>query len=69
MTTDSLTAKAGQPDETLSSTAGFQWYVYGTEDYSDFFAAGVYNNAVAVLCSAGPSFAASHALPNRVAAA
>ncbi len=46
----------GTPDETLSSTFGFTWYVYGTDDYTDFVAAGVKDGVVVSLVSAGVGF-------------
>ena len=56
MTLAELTALAGQPDETLASVSGYTWYVFGTTDYSDFFAAGVQEEKVVALCSAGKGF-------------
>ncbi|MBQ3216952.1 MAG: leucine-rich repeat protein [Oscillospiraceae bacterium] len=56
MTLTELTALAGQPDETLASAAGYIWYVFGTTDYSDFFAAGVQEEKVVALCAAGKGF-------------
>ena len=56
MSLQALTDLAGQPDEILASTAGHSWYVFGTEDYTDFFAAGVTDETVVRLVSAGKSF-------------
>lgn len=46
----------GEPDEILLSTEGFYWYVYGTETYENFLAAGVIDNRVVALASAGIGF-------------
>ena len=46
----------GQPDEILPSADGLMWYVYGTDNYENFIAAGVKNNIVTALASAGPGF-------------
>lgn len=56
MTVEALTDRAGTPDEILPSTAGHEWYVYGTDDYRNFFAAGVYDGRVVRLVSAGSGF-------------
>lgn len=44
------------PDEKLTSTSGFTWYVYGTKTYKDFFAAGISDGKVVVLASSGTGF-------------
>ena len=46
----------GVPDEILASTGPFQWYVYGTDTYENFYAAGVAENQVVALASAGLGF-------------
>jgi len=56
MTTSELTALAGSPSETLPSISGYTWYVFGTANYSNFFMAGIQNNKVIALCSAGKGF-------------
>lgn len=56
MSADALTALAGQPSETLSSTAGYTWYVFGTNTYLDFLLAGVDGGKVVVLVSGGKAF-------------
>jgi len=49
-------AELSTPDEILASTYGFKWYVYGTDKYEDFFAAGIKDNEVVTLASAGEGF-------------
>ncbi len=56
MTEGELTALAGQPAETLASTAGYTYYVFGTETYLDFLIAGVYEGRVVMLASGGKAF-------------
>lgn len=56
MAEEELLALAGSPDEKLSATGGYQWYVFGTDTYRDFFLAGVYKGKVVVLASAGDAF-------------
>lgn len=51
-----LTATAGTPSDTFASITGYTWYVFGTEDYTEFLAAGIENDRVVSLCSAGPGF-------------
>ena len=46
----------GTPDEILPSNYDFSWYVYGTETYEDFFAAGVCDGVVNALVSSGKGF-------------
>lgn len=47
----------GQVEEIVSSAYGFLWYIFGTEHYGNFFAAGVSNNGTVVaLLSAGYGF-------------
>ena len=55
-TLDDLLESAGNAEETLSSTYGFTWYVFGTSTYKNFFAAGVYNGKVAALSASGLGF-------------
>jgi len=50
------TSKLPDADEMLPSVYGFTWYVFGTEDYAGFFAAGVRNGKVVALTSSGDSF-------------
>ena len=46
-----------EPDEVLSSTSSYTWYVYGTKTYKDFVAAGVDDNGkVVAIASAGKGF-------------
>lgn len=56
MSVSTLTARAGQPDETLT---GFEsdtvWYVYGTSTYENFFMAHAKNGVVYELYAAGPN--------------
>ncbi|MGN1308090.1 MAG: CAP domain-containing protein, partial [Faecousia sp.] len=47
---------AGEPEEILSTTSGYTWYVYGTEGYTDFVMAGVYENKVVAICASGADF-------------
>lgn len=47
---------AGNPDETLPVAAGYTWYVYGTDDYTDFFMAGIYEDKIISLCATGVGF-------------
>ncbi len=56
MTEAELVALAGAPDETLRATGGWDWYVFGTKTYRDFFLAGVYKGKVVALASAGDAF-------------
>ncbi|MBE7003458.1 MAG: hypothetical protein E7425_04115 [Ruminococcaceae bacterium] len=56
MTASELTSLAGTPAQTLASTDGITWYVYGTETYLDFLLAGVYNGKVVSLASGGKAF-------------
>lgn len=47
----------GTPDEILPSSFGFNWYIYGTQTYTNFVAAGVLSDGtIACLASAGTSF-------------
>ena len=55
-TLDDLLESAGNAEETLSSTYGFTWYVFGTDTYKNFFAAGVYDGEVVALSASGPGF-------------
>ena len=56
MTSSQLTALAGQPKQILATLAGYNWWVYGTNTYRDFFLAGVYQDRVVALCTSGPGF-------------
>ncbi len=56
MTEAELTALAGSPVQTLPSTTGRTWYVFGTSTYRDFLLAGLKNDKVVALASAGPAF-------------
>lgn len=49
-------AELDTPDETLSSTANFKWYVYGTSSYKNFYAVGVDKNKVVAIASTGLGF-------------
>jgi uncharacterized protein YkwD len=51
-----LTSLMGEPDEKLQSIYGYPWYVYGTDDYKNFFYVGVNNSKVVYICSSGPGF-------------
>ncbi len=44
------------PDEILPSIAGFDWYVYGTSTYQDFYAVGVKDSKVFAFASSGLGF-------------
>ncbi len=44
------------PEETLKSVDGYTWYVYGTDTYKRFFAAGVDDGKVVALIAAGKGF-------------
>ncbi len=46
----------GTPDEMFLSTESFTWYVFGTDTYKNFFAAGVQDGRVAALVSVGAGF-------------
>lgn len=48
--------KLGTPLETLQSANEFVWYIYGTDTYENFFAAGVADGAVVALASSAPGF-------------
>lgn len=48
--------KLDQPDETLKSSEGFDWYLYGTETYKDFYAVGVKDGLIVALASSGLGF-------------
>lgn len=56
MTEAELTEEAGQPEERQPTVAGYEWYIYGTDSYSDFFMAGVYDSQVVALASGGNAF-------------
>lgn len=56
MSESELTGLAGAPDEMLPTVAGYTWYVYGTDDYTDFFMAGIYEETVISLCATGVGF-------------
>lgn len=56
MTKAELIALAGKPDEIFSATAGYAWYVFGSDDYQDFFMSGVYEDTVVSLCATGVGF-------------
>lgn len=56
MTEAELTALAGSPVQTLPSTTGRTWYVFGTTTYRDFLLAGLKDGKVVALASAGPAF-------------
>lgn len=49
-------SELGSPDEILKSSYGFEWYVFGTKTYKDFFAAGVADGKVVALASSGVGF-------------
>ena len=49
-------SELGSPDEILPSTHGFLWYVFGTDDYKNFFAAGVDEGKIVALVSTGVGF-------------
>ena len=46
----------GTPAEQLGSAYGFTWYVYGTDTYTQFFAAGVAEGKVVALMATGSGF-------------
>ena len=52
MNADSLAT----PDEILESTANFNWYVYGTDSYKNFYAIGVDNAKVVAVATTGNTF-------------
>lgn len=56
MTGAQLRARAGEPDERVASMHGYSCQVYGTEDYSAFFVAGLLDDKVVALCAAGSGF-------------
>ena len=56
MSLEDLSEYAGAPEETLPTTAGYTWYVYGTKDYTDYVMAGVYENKVVAICASGADF-------------
>ncbi|HPE95606.1 MAG TPA: CAP domain-containing protein, partial [Bacillota bacterium] len=56
MTVDELTSSYGQPDEKLASFKSYTWYVYGTDDYADFFAVGIENKTVVAIYANSPAF-------------
>ncbi len=56
MSLEDLSEYAGAPEETLPTTAGYTWYVYGTKDYTDYVMAGVYENEVVAICASGADF-------------
>ena len=56
MSSELLLEYAGEPEEILSTTSGYTWYVYGTETYTDFVMAGVYENKVVAICASGADF-------------
>ena len=49
-------ASLGTPDEKLRSVCGYVWYVFGTGNYKNFFAAGVKDGKVVALQSSGKGF-------------
>ena len=56
MTLLELTDLAGSPADTVASTMGFGWMIFGTESYLDFLIAGVSDGKVIALASAGKAF-------------
>ena len=56
MSSELLLEYAGEPEEILSTTSGYTWHVYGTETYTDFVMAGVYENKVVAICASGADF-------------
>lgn len=46
----------GAADEVLKSSLGFDWLIFGTETYEDFYALGLKNNLVVAMASAGLGF-------------
>ncbi|MDD6643669.1 MAG: S-layer homology domain-containing protein [Firmicutes bacterium] len=56
MSLEELQEYAGAPEETLSTTAGYTWYVYGTKAYTDYAMAGVYKDKVVAICASGTGF-------------
>lgn len=46
----------GPPDEVLRSYRGFDWLVFGTKSYQDFYAVGVKDGIVVALASSGLGF-------------
>ncbi|MBQ6697769.1 MAG: S-layer homology domain-containing protein [Oscillospiraceae bacterium] len=46
----------GTPDEILSSSANFRWYVYNTDTYRNFYAIGVDKNRVVAIAATGIGF-------------
>jgi len=56
MTVTELTALAGNPADTVLSTAGFNWMIFGTDSYLDFLIAGVSDGKVVALASGGKAF-------------
>ncbi len=44
------------PDEKIASTAGFTWYVYGTDTYNNFYTLGVDDNKVVAIAATGNGF-------------
>ena len=56
MSLEDLSEYAGEPEEILSTTAGYTWYVYGTEEYTDYFMVGIYEHKVVAICASGADF-------------
>lgn len=56
MTVTELTSLAGNPADTVLSTAGFDWMIFGTDSYLDFLIAGVSDGKVVALASGGKAF-------------
>ena len=57
MPEEELYALAGEPDEFLEAFGDYRWAVFGTGDSENrFFAAGIADGRVVVLCSAGKAF-------------
>lgn len=46
----------GNPDEILESACNFKWYVYNTDTYKGFYAAGVDKNKIVALAATGTGF-------------
>ncbi len=44
---------AGEPNTLESSIEGFNWAIYNTKTYENFFMAGIYKGEVVALCSSG----------------
>ena len=45
-----------EPDVVVPGITDADWYIFGTDDYSDFFVAGIKNEKVQYLSSAGTAF-------------